>query len=34
MGEIENKTRDQRIINALIKSGDSELKFNIGAKVN
>ena len=34
MGEIENKTRDQRIINALMKSGDSELKFNIGAKVN
>jgi hypothetical protein len=34
MGEMENKTRDQRIINALMKSGDSELKFNIGAKVN
>ena len=30
LNELENKTRDQKIINALIKSGDENLKFNIG----
>ncbi len=33
MGQLENKIRDQKIVSALIKSGDENLKYNIGVKI-
>ena len=33
MGQLENKIRDQKIVSALIKSGDENLKYNIGVQI-